>query len=102
MSTSIIIPKLNKALYGSSKMFHPIVLLNTLEKLIEKVIREKLQYQSIALNFVHPNQLGGLEQQSTTNTSIVLTYLIQSGWVKGLQTSTIFFNISQFFSLLNH
>ena len=61
MSTLIIIPKLNKALYDFPKMFHPIILLNTLEKLNEKVIRERLQYQSIAFNFLYSNQLGGLK-----------------------------------------
>ena len=60
MFTSIIIPKLNKTLYDSSKMFCPIVLLNTLEKLIEKVIGERLQHYSITSNFVHSNQLGGV------------------------------------------
>lgn len=34
----IIIPKPNKVLYNSSKAFRPIVLLNILSKLIEKVI----------------------------------------------------------------
>ena len=56
MSTLIIIPKLNKVFYNSLKMFCSIILLNTLEKLIEKVIREKLQYQSITSNFIHSNQ----------------------------------------------
>ena len=49
-------------LYNSSKIFRPIVLLNMLGKLIKKVIGERLQYQSITLNFVHPNQLGRLKQ----------------------------------------
>jgi len=44
MFTSIIIPKLNKASYGISKMFRPIVLLNMLGKLIKKVISERLQF----------------------------------------------------------
>ena len=39
-STIIVIPKLNKTLYDSLKAFCPIVLLNTLSKLIEKVIAE--------------------------------------------------------------
>jgi len=39
-STMIIIPKLNKESYDSSKIFCPIILLNTLGKLIKKVIRE--------------------------------------------------------------
>ena len=41
-SASIIILKPNKALYDSPKIFRPIVLLNTLRKLIEKVIGKRL------------------------------------------------------------
>jgi len=40
----IIIPKPNKVLYNSTKAFKPIVLLNTLDKLIKKVIGNKLQF----------------------------------------------------------
>jgi len=39
-SLSIIIPKPNKASHDFPKMFRPIILLNILEKLIEKVIGE--------------------------------------------------------------
>jgi len=42
MSWSIIISKPNKATYNPSKLFHLIILLNTLEKLIEKVIGKRL------------------------------------------------------------
>jgi len=38
---SIIVPKSNKELYDSPKLFRPIVLLNTIGKLIEKVIGER-------------------------------------------------------------
>ena len=41
---SIIIPKPNKASYNSPKMFLPIILLNILSKLIEKVIGERFQF----------------------------------------------------------
>ena len=40
----IIIPKLNKIFYDSSKLFCFVVLLNILGKLIEKVIGERLQF----------------------------------------------------------
>ena len=33
---------------------------------------------------------------------IVLTYIIQTGWVKNLSTSTFAFDIAQFFPSLNH
>jgi len=41
-STTIIIPKPNKLSYNSPKSFRPIILLNTLGKLIEKVIGDRL------------------------------------------------------------
>ena len=42
ISTTVVIPKPNKQSYGNPKAFHPIVLLNTLGKLIEKAIAERL------------------------------------------------------------
>jgi len=65
----IVIPKSNKTLYNSPKIFR-------LKKLIEKVIDIKLQYQSITSKFVYPNQLGKLKQQLITNVSVILTHLI--------------------------
>jgi len=41
-SMTVIIPKLNKKSYDSPKSFRPIVLLNTVSKIIKKVIGEKL------------------------------------------------------------
>ena len=54
MSLSIIILKSNKVSYDTLKAFRPIVLLNMLGKLIEKVIGNKLQFQSILKDFIHP------------------------------------------------
>jgi len=83
-SSFIIISKPNKTSYDSPKIFCPIILLNTLERLIKKVIGERLQFHLISNNFIHPNQLGGLKQQSTTNVGIFFTYLIYLEWVKNL------------------
>ena len=59
-------------------MFYSIVLLNTLEKLIKKVIGKCLQFHLISNNFVYPNQPRGLKQCPTMDTDIFLTYLICS------------------------
>ena len=75
-SLSIIIPKSNKITYDSFKSFYSIVLLNTLSKLIEKVISEHLQFYSIANNLIYPNQLEGLKQCLAIDVGIFLTYLI--------------------------
>ena len=101
-STMIIIPKSNKLLYDLPKSFRPIVLLNTLGKLIEKVIGERIQFHIASNDFIHSNQLDGLKFKSTTDTGVILTHIIRSGWQKNLLTSTLVFDISQFFPLLNH
>jgi len=101
-SSMVIIPKPNKLLYDSSKSFRPIVLLNTLGKLIEKVIGERIQFHAIANDFIHPSQLGSLKFKSTINTGVALMHIIQSGWTKNCATSTLAFDILQFFPSLNH
>jgi len=73
-----------------------------LGKLIEKVIGERLQFQVAANDFIHPSQLGGLKFKSTIDAGVALTHIIQSGWVKNISTSTLAFDIAQFFPSLNH
>ena len=102
VSTMVVIPKPNKLSYNNPKAFHPIVLLNTLGKLIEKVITKRLQFTVASNNFIHPSQLGGLKFKSTADASIALTHIVWSGWAKGKATSSLAFDISQFFPSLNH
>jgi len=93
-STTIVIPKPNKKLYDSLKVFRPIVLLNTVGKLIKKVIGERLQFNMASNKFIHPSQLSGLKFKSTIDAGIALTHIIRTGWVKDLSTSTLAFNIA--------
>ena len=102
MFTTIVISKPNKSLYNHPKAFCPIVLLNTLGKLIEKVVAERLQFIVTSNDFIHPSQLGSLKFKSTADAGIALTHIIWSGWAKGRSTSSLVFNISQFFPSLNH
>ena len=102
ISSAVIIPKSNKASYDSPKAFRPIVLLNMLGKLIEKVISDRLQLHMVSNNFIHHSQLGGLKFKSTTNAGVALIHFIYTGWVRNLLASTLTFNISQFFPSLNH
>ena len=98
----IIIPKPKKSSYDSLKSFKPIVLLNTMGKLIEKVIGDRLQFQVILNNFIHQSQLEGLKFKSTTDIGIALTYFICTEWIKNISTSSLVFDIMQFFPSLNH
>jgi len=53
-------------------------------------------------DFIHPSQLGGLKFKSTTDAGVALTHIVQSGWSKGKSSSSLVFDISQFFPSLNH
>jgi len=75
-SSMVIIFKPNKPLYDSPKSFRPIVLLNTLGKLIKKVIRERIQFHVTTNDFIHPSQLGGLKFKSTTDAGVALMHII--------------------------
>jgi len=100
--STVIIPKPNKTFYDHPKSFQPIVLLNTLGKLIEKVIAKRLQFHVARNDFIHPNQLGGLKFKSTIDVGVTLMHIIRSGWIKNLSTSILAFDISHFFPILNH
>ena len=76
ISTTVVIPKPNKQSYDNPKVFHPIVLLNTLGKLIKKAIAKRLQFTVAANNFIHPCQLGGLKFKSTANAGITLSHIV--------------------------
>jgi len=75
-SMTVVIPKPNKTSYDSPKSFCPIVLLNTIGKLFEKMIGEGLQFHMISNNFIHSCQLAGLKQRSITDTGVALTHII--------------------------
>jgi len=98
----VIIPKPKKQSYDSPKLFRLIVLLNTVGKLIEKVIGKRLQFLIMSNDFIYLDQLGGLKFKSMTDVGVALTYIIWSGWVKNLSTSTLAFDIAQFFPSLNY
>ena len=102
MSTTIIILKLNKVSYNFPKSFRPIILLNTLGKLIEKVISDRLQFHLISNNFIHQYQLGSLKFKTISDAGIALTHFIHMRWVRNLPTSILAFDILQFFPSINY
>ena len=101
-SNRVVIPKPNKNNYNSPKSFRPIILLNTMGKLIEKAISNRLQFHLSANGFLNSHQFGGIRQRSTTDTGIYLTHLIRAGWLRQCHTSVLTFDIAQFFPSLNH
>ena len=66
------------------------------------MITRRLQFDAVKYGILHPNQLEGVAQWSTEDAGVFLTHLVQAGWAKGLKTSIIAFDITQFFPSLNH
>ena len=95
LSKTVVSPKLNKPAYNIPKVFHPIVLLNTLGKLFEKAIADRLQWDCVYFGFLHSCQFGGVCQNSTEDTGVYLVHLIHAEWSEGLKTSVIAFDLNQ-------
>jgi hypothetical protein len=92
-SSSVIIPKPGKLSYSAPKAFRPIVLLNTMGKLIEKCISNHIQFDYVKHGVFQSNQFRGIMQQSTEDAGLYLTHLVKAGWARGLKMSVIAFDI---------
>jgi len=77
-SLTVVISKPNKTSFDSPKLYRSIVLLNTIGKLFEKIIGERLQFHMISNNFIHLSQLRGLKQIFTMDVRVAFTHIIQS------------------------
>jgi len=101
-SKTMIIPKPGKKDYNIPKVFYPIVLLNTLGKLFEKAIANRLQWEAACFKLLHSCQFEGVQQNSTEDAGSYFTHLVRAGWTKGYKTSVVAFDLAQYFLSLNH
>jgi hypothetical protein len=98
----VVIPKPGKLLYDTPKLFHLFVLLNTLGKMFEKMLSNRLQFEAAKHGVLHPNQFGGVCQNSTEDAGCFLTHIVHVGWRAKLKTSMVAFDLAQFFPSINH
>lgn len=61
------------------------MLLNTLEKLFEKMLANQMQLEAQKHSIFHPNQFGGVHQHSTEDVGVYLMHIVKAGWAKGLK-----------------
>src|SRR6201999_3815314 len=98
----VVTRKPGKPLYDTPKSFCPIVLLNTLGKLLEKMLSTRLQFKAAAHGVLHPNQIGGVHQNSTEDAGCFLMHVVHAGWRAKLKTSIVTFDLAQFFPSITH
>ena len=101
-SISIIIPKPGKPDYSIPKAYRPIALLNTLGKLLTKILVNRLQHDAIVLNILHRDQYGGIQGHSTIDAGLVLADFISEHRERGWHTSACAVDVAQFFPSLSH
>ena len=101
-STCVIIPKPNKPRYNIPKAFHPISLLNTIGKLLTKIIAARLQFDCLKYNILHPGQCGGVIKHAMIDAGVTLASFVAESRELGLHTTACAFDIAQFFPSLSH
>ncbi|KAF8723942.1 hypothetical protein AX14_008985 [Amanita brunnescens Koide BX004] len=101
-SISVIIPKPKKPDYTVPKAYRPIALLNTLGKLLTKVIANRLQFDAAAYSLLHEGQCGGVQKHATIDTALTLSDFINSNRERGWHVSACAIDVAQFFPSLNH
>ncbi|KAF8666187.1 hypothetical protein AX14_006530 [Amanita brunnescens Koide BX004] len=69
-SISVIIPKPKKADYTVPKAYRLIALLNTVGKLLTKVIAHRLQHDATAFALLHEGQCGGVQKHATIDAGL--------------------------------
>jgi hypothetical protein len=67
-----------------------------------KMLSNRLQFEAAEHGVLHPNQFGGVCQNSTEDAGCFLTDVVQAGWCAKLKTSMVAFDLAQFFPSINH
>ena len=101
-SVSVIIPKPNKPDYTIPKAYRPIALLNTLGKLLTKILANRLQHDAAEFGILHRDQFGGIQGHSTIDAGLVLADFISEHRERGWHTSACALDVAQFFPSLSH
>ncbi|KAF8697279.1 hypothetical protein AX14_001381 [Amanita brunnescens Koide BX004] len=101
-SCSVIIPKPNKPDYTIPKAYRPIALLNTVGKLLTKILANRLQHDATEFGLLHRDQFGGIQKHSTIDAGLVLTDFISEHRERGWHTSVCAIDVAQFFPSLSH
>jgi hypothetical protein len=65
-------------------------------------LSNRLQFEAAEHGVLHPNQFGGVFQNSAEDAGCFLTHIVQAGWRAKLKTSMVAFDLAQFFPSINH
>src|SRR6266852_2055496 len=97
-----VVPKPDKSDYSLPKSYRPVALLECLDKLLEKVITQRILHNVGAHNLVPTNQFGARPHSSTIHAGLALTHDIATVHAKGSCCGSLLLDIQGFFDNINH
>jgi hypothetical protein len=92
-ATTVVIPKPNKPDYRDPKAYRPIALLNSLGKILEKLMATRISTMAEAHHLLHLDQIGGRPQRSAIDAALAFAHDIEMGKSTKLITSALFLDV---------
>jgi hypothetical protein len=98
----VAIPKPDKLDYSPPKAHWPILLLETMSKLLEKAIAKRMQHDIVVHELIHTNQFSGHAHSLCLDAGLTLLHDVQSAHRAGLKARILLFDVRGFFDNVNH
>ena len=98
----VVIPKPDKVDYSVPKAHHPISLLETLSKLLEKGVAKRFQHEIVEHKLVPSTQFRGRMHSSCLDAALTLVHDVQVVHAAGLKAGMLLFDVKGFFEYINH
>lgn len=94
---TVMLPKPGKDDYTNPGSYRPIALLNTVSKLFEKLMTNKLSWQFESDHLSHQGHYGGRPNCSSQEAMVHLTSWIKAEWSKGKIVGALFADVKSAF-----
>ncbi|OHE90236.1 zinc knuckle [Colletotrichum orchidophilum] len=103
-STTVVLRKPGKDNYTTPKSYRPIALLNTVGKIMDAIIAERLSYMAETHKLLPENHIGGRKQRSTENALHTIIDKIYEAWDErqGKVASLLLLDVSGAFDNVSH
>ncbi|KAJ1307070.1 hypothetical protein OPQ81_008049 [Rhizoctonia solani] len=96
------IPKPRRNDMSHPKNYRPIALLETLSKLLEKIVTRRLIFEAGAHNIIPHSQFGGRDMSSCTDAALCMIHDIRSAWSHNQVASLLTLDVSGYFNNIDH
>jgi hypothetical protein len=93
VSTTVVLRKPGKPRYNIPKTYRPIVLLNTMWKVLTAIVASHITFLTEKHQLLPANHFGGRPGRTTAGTLHLLTHKIKQAWRSGKVATVLFLDI---------